>query len=44
MTTRWGLAERLHLDGAELRSVLRRIESQVDISLRTALADAPLGA
>jgi RNA polymerase sigma-70 factor (ECF subfamily) len=40
--TRGHLAERLRLDGAELRSVLRLIQSQVDISLRSALADAPV--
>lgn len=42
--TRGALAERLRLGESELRSVLRLIESQVDISLRRALGEASLGA
>ena len=42
--TRSKLAERLRLGESELRSVLRLIESQVDISLRRVLGEAPLDA
>jgi RNA polymerase sigma-70 factor (ECF subfamily) len=41
-STRAKLAERLRLGESELRSVLRLIESQVDISLRRVLGEAPL--
>lgn len=41
-STRRRLAERLRLGESELRSVLRLIESQVDISLRRVLGEAPL--
>ncbi len=41
--TRLKLAERLHLSGSELRSALRLIESEVDVSLRAALIEPSIG-